>query len=221
MEVEASETRGTIGGGRLEFDAIARARKMLDSAENSARMEITLGPESGQCCGGRVTLELTRGRAPALPPQPQVLIFGAGHVGRALARIMGALPFEVALYDDRADQIALASGLPATLTPLPETFIQQARPASAYLIATHDHGLDFLLTRQVLSRGDAAYIGLIGSATKLARFRREARSAGIDPSPVTCPIGGGRARDKRPQIIALFTAAEIAAALPVPDPAMP
>lgn len=215
MVVTAQDTTGTIGGGRLEFDAIARAREMIALGEAQAVMEITLGPESGQCCGGRVQITLDRDAPTAAAIQPQVLIFGAGHVGRALARIMAPLPFEVTLIDSRADELARAEGATTRLTPIPEAEIRAARPRAAFVIMTHDHGLDFLLTSEALIRSDAAYIGLIGSATKRARFLREARAAGIDPSALTCPIGTAAPRDKRPEIIALFTAAEIAAALSV------
>ena len=105
--------------------------------------------------------------------------------------------------------------VPTLLTALPEAAIRAARPGAAFVIMTHDHGLDFLLTTEALRRGDAAYIGLIGSATKRARFLREARDAGIDTAKLTCPIGAGFSTDKRPEIIALFAAAEIAGVLTV------
>ncbi|TKW67390.1 MAG: xanthine dehydrogenase accessory protein XdhC [Paracoccus denitrificans] len=215
MMVSADDTTGTIGGGRLEYDAIARARAMLASGEDLAKMQITLGPVSGQCCGGRVELTFDRAAPSAAPARPQVLIFGAGHVGRALAQLLAQMPFDVTLLDGREDQLARAHGAPTLLTVLPEAAIRAARPGAAFVIMTHDHGLDFLLTTEALRRGDAAYVGLIGSATKRARFLREARDAGIDASRLTCPIGAGLSSDKRPEIIALFAAAEIARELTV------
>ncbi|WP_223252156.1 XdhC family protein [Paracoccus mutanolyticus] len=84
MMVSETTTIGTIGGGQLEYMAIDRARQMLARGELTARMNVPLGPEIGQCCGGRVELALTRSdRMPTHPDHPQVLIFGAGHVGRA------------------------------------------------------------------------------------------------------------------------------------------
>lgn len=215
MLVTADDTTGTIGGGRLEHDAIARARAMIALGEDTAVMQVTLGPDSGQCCGGRVELALDRAAPTAAPPGPQVLIFGAGHVGRALAQILTTQPFDVTLIDSREDELARALGAPTLLTALPEAAIRAARPGAAFVVMTHDHGLDFLLTSEALRRGDAAYIGLIGSATKRARFLREARDAGIDTAKLTCPIGAGFSTDKRPEIIALFAAAEIAGVLTV------
>lgn len=77
------------------------------------------------------------------------------------------------------------------------------------MILTHDHALDFLLAAEALRRMDAPYIGMIGSKTKLAQFRRFARAQGLDTDRLTCPIGAGWSRDKRPEIIAAFTAAEL------------
>lgn len=213
MLVTAQGVRGTIGGGHLEYMAIDRARQMLARCESSASMDVPLGPEIGQCCGGRVELTLTRtDAAPAPPDHPQVLIFGAGHVGRALARALALLPLRPILIDQRADELAQASG-ETRLTPLPEAEIRNAPPRSSHVIVTHDHALDFLLAAEALRRPDAPYIGMIGSRTKLAQFRRFAHAEGLATSRLTCPIGAGFSRDKRPEIIAAFTAAELIARL--------
>ncbi|MDO5631717.1 MAG: xanthine dehydrogenase accessory protein XdhC [Paracoccus sp. (in: a-proteobacteria)] len=210
MIVTTDATQGSIGGGALEYMAIDRARQMLGQGETRARMDVPLGPEIGQCCGGRLTLSLTAVDVmPPEPPRPEVLIFGAGHVGRALARALALLPLAPVLIDSRADELALAPGLPARLTPLPEAEIRAARPGSAVVIATHGHALDFLLAAEALARADLPYIGMIGSATKRAQFHRFARARGIDPAQLTCPIGAGGSPDKRPAVIAAMTAAEI------------
>jgi xanthine dehydrogenase accessory factor len=191
--------------------AIDRARQMLTRGEAEARMDIPLGPEIGQCCGGRVVLALDR-QAATPQDRPDVLIFGAGHVGRALAALMQHLPVNTLLLDSRVDELARATG-PTLLTPLPEAQIRAARPGTAVIILTHDHALDFLLAAEALARTDLSYVGMIGSATKRAQFSRFARDRGIDPAPLTCPIGAGFSRDKRPEIIAAFTAAELMACL--------
>lgn len=211
MFVSATGVTGTIGGGQLEYMAIDRARQMLDRGIEADRMEIPLGPAIGQCCGGHVSLELDR--KPATPLlRPDVLIFGAGHVGRALAQALLPLPVAPLLIDQRPQELALAT-TPSRLTPLPEAEIRAARPGSSVVIVTHDHALDFLLAAEALARRDLAYIGMIGSATKRAQFTRFARSRGIEPAALTCPIGAGFSCDKRPEVIAAFTAAELMARL--------
>ncbi|HIC65370.1 MAG: xanthine dehydrogenase accessory protein XdhC [Paracoccus sp. (in: a-proteobacteria)] len=213
MIVEPHRVTGTIGGGQLEYMAIDRARQMIARSEESARMEVPLGPEIGQCCGGRVTLCLDR-EPSALEDHPDALIFGAGHVGRALALALQPLPVNVTLIDQRAPELAQAApGIETRMSPLPEALIRAARPGSAVVILTHDHALDFLLAAEALSRDDLCYVGMIGSATKRARFSGFARKQGLDPAPLVCPIGAGLTRDKRPSVIAATTAAELIARL--------
>lgn len=215
MFVSIGATTGSIGGGQLEYMAIDRARQMLTKGEDRAEMNIPLGPEIGQCCGGRVVLQLDRAAATS-ENHPDVLIFGAGHVGRALARALQPLPLNTTLIDQRAEELALAAnGTTTCLTPLPEAEIRAARPGSAVVILTHDHALDFLLAAEALARDDLPYIGMIGSATKRAQFTRFARSRNIDPARLVCPIGAGYSHDKRPAIIAAFTAAELITRLTV------
>ncbi|SNT74406.1 xanthine dehydrogenase accessory protein XdhC [Paracoccus seriniphilus] len=213
MFVGPDSVTGTIGGGQLEYMAIDRARQMLAQDQASASIEIPLGPEIGQCCGGRVVLTLDR--KPATPRhEPRVLIFGAGHVGRALALALLPLPVQAELIDERPHELSrAAAGIRTRLTPLPEELLRTAPAGSAAAILTHDHALDFLLATEALARGDMVYVGMIGSATKRARFNRFARSKGIDPTPLTCPIGTGFSSDKRPEVIAAFTAAELMARL--------
>ena len=220
MFVMLDATQGTIGGGQLEYMAIDRARQMLARGETAAHMDIPLGPEIGQCCGGRVELTLTHvASLPAPSEHPQVLIFGAGHVGRALGRALALLPLRPILIDQRAPELAQASG-ETRLTPLPEAEIRAAPIGSSYIILTHDHALDFLLAIEALKRPDAPYIGMIGSATKRAQFHRFARAQGVAPDRLTCPIGAGGSGDKRPEIIAAFTAAELIDRLTQPTSSM-
>lgn len=220
MLASAAEQAGTIGGGALEWLALGVAREMLLSGEAARAVDQPLGPELGQCCGGRVRLRLTVADAAALarlapPPPPAVLIFGAGHVGAATARALSALPLALSVIDERAALLAPLAALAKTVaTALPEAEVAAAPPGAAFLVLTHDHGLDFLIAEAALARGDAAYVGMIGSATKRAVFAaRLAREAGVSAEALTCPVGAGGPRDKRPEIIAAATAAEISAAL--------
>lgn len=223
MLVSATGMLGTIGGGQLEYMAIDAARAMLRSGEVSRRLTIPLGPEIGQCCGGRVMLLLSKCDAQsaenlassvkvAKEKQPSVYIFGAGHVGRALAIALLPLPVNSLLIDSREDELALADpAIDQDLTPLPETHIRAAAPGSAFIMLTHDHALDFLLTREALARNDAAYVGMIGSKTKRATFARWLESEtgsrhGLEK--LTMPIGASKLKDKRPAVIAAMVAAE-------------
>jgi len=225
MHVSAGDRFGTIGGGQLEYLAIEAARELLAKGRETAHLDVPLGPEIGQCCGGRVAVEIAlmddhlrratlSAAAREVADRPAVLIHGAGHVGRALAAAMSALPFATTLIDSRPDELALGTKSVAhRLTPLPEACVREAPPGAAHVILTHDHALDFLLTCEALERGDARYVGLIGSATKRARFQRFAAERGVATSGLTCPIGAAGSGDKRPELIAAFAAAEIAAAL--------
>lgn len=227
MVVSADAMIGTIGGGQLEYMAIDAARAMLARGEDGMSLDIPLGPEIGQCCGGRTRLSVARLDASGWTAVrdlaeaerrvlPQVHVFGAGHVGRALAEALALLPVRVLLIDSRAEEVRLApAGIDVLLTPLPEAAVREAAAGSAFVILTHDHALDFLIAREALARGDAAYVGMIGSRTKLASFRRWLRDADGPPpdlAPLVCPIGAAGRPDKRPEVIAAFVVAEVLAA---------
>ncbi len=227
MLATAEDFAGTIGGGQLEYMAIDHARRMLRHGSASERLDVPLGPEIGQCCGGRVALALTAvdcGLATALrrrieteaAARPAALIFGAGHVGRALGAALALLPVRPILIDQRAEELGLApAGVETRLTALPEAEAACASPGSAFVILTHDHALDFLLADAALKRVDAAYVGMIGSASKRARLAAWRRRGGAPRSAalngLTCPIGGPSG-DKRPAAIAAMVAAEIVTA---------
>ena len=186
-------------------------------------MDVPLGPEIGQCCGGRVSLSFRFEDAAGLAAlqakverekasQPAVFIFGAGHTGRALAKALAALPLAVTLIDQRPETL---DGLPQSVcceaAAMPEASIETAPPSSGFVVMTHDHGLDFLITAAALAREDAAYVGMIGSATKKARFASYLRDLGrpSDIDRLTLPIGASALRDKRPEVIAALTASEL------------
>ena len=222
MLVLACSTHGTIGGGQLELHATQMARNMLSNGDNHLTLPLTLGPNMGQCCGGSVVLDMRLGLpadVAALEAQakeqsanrPVVMIFGAGHTGKALAVQLAALPLRTILVDDRPEELANASAeVEKLMLEDPALAILTAPQASAYVIMTHSHALDYRLTEAALRRGDAAYVGLIGSDTKRARFLASVRRSGhVNLAPFICPIGGGGVADKRPEIIAALTAAEL------------
>lgn len=222
----------TIGGGSLEFTAIEKARLLLAAGAREEQLSIPLGPEIGQCCGGHVRLRIERldrdGRElltervdREISSLPNVFVFGAGHVGYGLAEALALLPVHPVLIDSRAEALEAApDGIETCLTAIPESIIKSAPAGSAFVVLTHDHSLDFLITREALRRGDAAYVGMIGSKTKRATFRNwfrgEAGSA-ADLERLVCPIGAQGTADKRPEVIAGFVAAEIMAHLTCTD----
>lgn len=228
MVISAVEQIGTIGGGALEYMVVDRARQVLRSGEVSDQLDIPLGPEIGQCCGGRVDVALKRvtpelaaalvGRLEAeAAARPHVFVFGAGHVGRALARALLLLPLRVHVVDTRREELA---GLPEEVdtiaAAMPEAVVRTAPAGSSYVILTHDHALDFLIAAEALERRDAPYVGMVGSATKRARFRSWYQSEGYDPTALerlVLPIGGqafpAGLGDKRPEVIAALAAAEV------------
>jgi xanthine dehydrogenase accessory protein XdhC len=229
MLVTTERSFGTIGGGRLEWEGLAQARKLLASGAMQSRIELPLGPAVGQCCGGHVGLRLRRAGAAELAgleaaeaavhaAQPLVLLFGAGHVGRALATALAPLPLRLRWIDGRAGEFpaTAAAGVEVVVTDRPLTEIAQAATGSAALVLTHSHSLDFTLCSAVLERGDFAYLGLIGSRTKRAKFERGLRELGIPEERIAamaCPIGGAALRDKRPPVIAALAVAELLLAL--------
>jgi len=225
MLVAADCIFGTIGGGQLEFMAIDHARLALDNGAHADEMTIPLGPEIGQCCGGRVALgfkHVDRGVAMRLiekvdleiAQRPHVYIFGAGHVGDALAMALSLVPLRTILVDTREDELAATQvpSIETCLTAMPEAVVRDAPAGSAFVVLTHDHALDFLITAEALARNDASYVGMIGSKTKRATFRnwltREVGRPDIFERLV-CPVGGTAVKDKRPTVIAALAAAEI------------
>jgi xanthine dehydrogenase accessory factor len=262
---------GTIGGGRLEWDALALARAALGEGRGPAALvERVLGLDLGQCCGGRVRLlvetfdgrdsealatlgsaeaeggeveawwddgrvvrSLPQPRAEALchprarsadpriawterlgEPRTDLLLFGAGHVGRALVLALAPLPFSVRWVDSRPD--AFPPHVPANATPVrtddPVAEIAAARAGTFVLVMTHAHPLDLALAGAALGRLDLPFVGLIGSATKRARFVRRFRQLGIPEArlaALACPIGLPGISGKEPAIIAAATAAQM------------
>jgi xanthine dehydrogenase accessory factor len=229
MLVTPDSVLGTIGGGRLEWDAIDAARAMLSAGESRRELLVHLGPSIGQCCGGRVALTLEtlsderieamlRDEAQQAGARPHVLIYGAGHVGRALALALAPLPFHVTLADSRDAELqrTQAAGVTLLRTDLPMALAQTAPDDAAHVVMTHSHALDSLIAAAVMERGRFRYLGIIGSRTKRNSFRRAFRELGLPAESiarVVCPIGRSDVKDKRPEIIAALAAAEIVEAL--------
>ncbi len=255
---------GSIGGGRLEYQAMTRAVDLLQKGTDSEIRRQPLGPALGQCCGGSVTLvteiwdrslcqrasaaggvfarriegprempdrvarrvAATSGRTPRpvaelidgwlLEPTHRhrmpVLIYGAGHVGASLARILVPFPhLHVVVADMRSRPVCrLPANVHRSLGMKPQNVMSSSSTDSAHFIVTHEHELDLELCHLVLGRS-FSYAGLIGSATKWARFRKRLRSLGHPENEIDrieCPIGDTRL-GKHPQAIAVGAAAQL------------
>ncbi|OYU49664.1 MAG: xanthine dehydrogenase accessory protein XdhC [Rhizobiales bacterium PAR1] len=253
---------GTIGGGALEWQALAFAQSLLAEAPDGKGVfrSFSLGPDLGQCCGGRVQVLFealsvadrtwvtplaiaetlgpfaTRGHrdarsifprevAEARPslaltfagdttlierhgePRTPLLLFGAGHVGRALVLALAPLPFAVRWIDTRPD--AFPGVQPANVMPIlardPLAELATALPGTLLLAMTHSHALDFDLIAAGLANPAVTLVGVIGSATKRARFASRLSALGLSPNTIDrmiCPIGLPALRDKAPAVIA-------------------
>ncbi|GAB3567871.1 xanthine dehydrogenase accessory protein XdhC [Spelaeicoccus albus] len=226
MIVSSGSVSGTVGGGNLEATTIARARSMIaGGAVEPAMMVIPLNDKvrteyGRQCCGGEVTIMLEPVRVP-----PTIAIFGVGHVGIELARILSRHEIDLFLVDSREDmltgeRLAPIMDGPATIevrnAPVPESVLAEL-PASAHVvIMTHDHAEDIAVCDAALRRPDLASIGLIGSSAKWARFQVQLRAEGHgddDLARITTPIGRRDIAGKDPAAIAVGVAAELLAAL--------
>ena len=222
---------GTIGGGHLEMVALQQARQMLDrhlAGEPTPVQELrqALGPSLGQCCGGVVQLRLEcvgLQDAPALrtrlaPPLQPVALFGGGHVGHSLARVLGMLPFSLHWVDSREGVFDLQAA-PDALCEHSEPVhaaVPSLAPGSFVVIMSFSHAEDLDVVAACLQRqrqqGDLPFIGLIGSRTKWATFRHRLEARGFSQAEldhVTCPIGVPGIGGKQPQVIAVSVAAQL------------
>jgi xanthine dehydrogenase accessory factor len=204
---------GTIGGGHLEHTAIQQARQMLAQGIAAQHLEeYPLGAKLGQCCGGRVSVLYECFAATALP----IALFGAGHVARALVTVLAQLPVRITWIDSREQEFP--ADIPANVNKIvadePEKEVLNLVAGSYVLAMTHLHPLDYSIAENVLKRGDAVYLGVIGSTTKARRFRLRLEHRGFSKNlidSVHCPIGTKQVPGKQPMEIAVSIAADIIA----------
>jgi xanthine dehydrogenase accessory factor len=213
MWVDAASTRGTIGGGNLEYSAIQIAREMLFSGETRRERRFALGDSLGQCCGGSVTLVFERIKeAEEIDEDPRfhVVLFGAGHVGTEVARILGRLPCTVTWADSRPGVFpAEVDG--NTRVKIEEDarwVVDDAPPGAFYLVMTHSHALDLEIVEHVLRRSDAGFLGLIGSETKAGKFRLRLQRKNLPVERLVCPVGSFKA-GKHPAEVAVSAVAQL------------
>ena len=241
MLVAADEVLGTIGGGHLELLAIELARKALAQGTITPQEQhYALGPALGQCCGGAVSLRFVPlamddpAAWPAAAPRFQLQLYGAGHVGRAIVKLLEGIACRVWWIDQREAQFPVAPLQPlhgplytSLHTPAAhiervcvepvEAEVQAAPPGAFYLVLTHSHDLDMAIVEAIFKRGDFGYVGLIGSNTKAARFRHRFEARGIDAALIqrlVCPIGLPGISGKEPEVIAVSVVAQLLSLAP-------
>ena len=226
MVVFAQGECGTIGGGHLEFQAIAHAHQWLAGQTRDATLRQVLGPSLGQCCGGVVELafeavtaaDLLRLRAQLMPPRTPLALFGGGHVGKALVNTLAPLPLAVRWIDSR-DEIC-PSDVPDVVECEHSNPVQAAvadlLPGSRVLIMSFSHAEDLDIVIACLKRqrdkADLPFVGLIGSKTKWATFRHRLEDRGFtaqEIAHITCPIGVPGIAGKEPEVIAVAVAAQL------------
>jgi xanthine dehydrogenase accessory factor len=281
MLVECDRILGTIGGGQLEWSAIATARALLTQSSSAVEVQkLTLGPQLSQCCGGAVELWLERYSAADIPllslaaeattrgptllvtslatgsisrhivrkhgsirsgaraelvrednvtilrerldeAQPHVWLYGAGHVGQALARILATLPLQLTWIDSRPELLPsdISESVHTLLAEDPVSTVAAAPIDARFLVMTHSHPLDYALCKAVLERNDHSWIGVIGSKSKSVRFRSRLLRDGLSRERMdrlTCPIGIDGIDSKLPAAIAISVAAQLLQALASP-----
>jgi len=236
MAVFAHSTVGTIGGGRLEQDAIAHARRLREEPTSAREQSYALGPSLGQCCGGHVALSFEPVSAADIPALRQRLqaghrplaLFGGGHVGHALVQVFANLPLDVHWIDSR--DAPFPDELPSNVRCEHSQPVHHAVAGlvsqSCVLIMSFSHAEDLDIVAACLARqrarADLPFVGLIGSKTKWATFRQRLEARGFmaqELAHISCPIGLPGLRDKRPEVIAVSVAAQIMG-LPSPLPSL-
>lgn len=220
MVVTAESQADTIGGGTIERLAIETARRLLAEGATEPLLEKqTLGIEQDQCCGGTATLLFE----PLLAPILCLALFGAGHVGRALVRLLDGTDAHILWFDERPEMLdqPLPGCARLRIVADPATEVVNL-PAGAHVrVMTHSHKRDFEIIDALLARDDLASIGLIGSKTKWANFSSRLRKMGVPDEiidSVICPIGFPGIGGKRPAEIAISVAAELLSMRSSADP---
>ena len=226
MVVFAQGEQGTIGGGHLEYQALAHARLLLAGQTDVTTLRHVLGPSLGQCCGGAVELQfepvgaadVARLKAQLTPERTPLALFGGGHVGKALVKTLAPLPFAVRWVDSR-DEIFPADvpeGVECEHSNPVQAAVGDLQPGSRVLIMSFSHAEDPDVVIACLKRqreqGDLPFVGLIGSQTKWATFCHRLEDRGFSAeeiAQITCPIGVPGINGKEPEVIAVAVAAQL------------
>ena len=234
MAVFADQVIGTIGGGQLEFQAIAEAQRRLRLAGFACAdppvapnpVRYALGPNLGQCCGGEMVLayqpisavDRAALGARLKPARQPLALFGGGHVGKALINLLGTLPFQVTWIDSRDEifPVSVPDNVQCEHSDPVQAAVTALESGSAVLIMSFSHAEDLDVVAACLirhrQRADLPFVGLIGSQTKWATFSHRLAARGFTPAElahVTCPIGVAGIASKLPEAIAVSVAAQL------------
>lgn len=211
MLVTAQESWDTLGGGQLEWQAMATARELLQQrCAGQQVVHYPLAAELGQCCGGHVTLLYEC----FFQVRQALWLFGAGHVGQALMPVLAQLPLQCHWVDSREAQIPMTinATVKSYCLDKPEILFEQIQPLDIILIMTHSHDQDFTLCAQALACDHQGFIGLIGSRSKAGRFRLRLQRQGFSADRIArieSPVGLSQVPGKRPMEVAIAIAARI------------
>ena len=234
MVVGADHTWGSVGGGNLEESAVHRARELITTGAVEPETQLSRLNEHArnqhgrQCCGGEVTLLLE-----PLPARPTIAVFGMGHVGYELARILSRLEISLHVVDSRADQLdqlrlaEVTDGIADVAVHhalLGEQILERLPRGAHVLIMTHDHAEDFALCDAALRLPTLGSVGLIGSSAKWSGFRRRLLAEGHQPAVIdriTSPIGLPMITGKEPAVIAISVAGQLVQLLSQQAPPRP
>jgi len=198
----ADGATGTLGDARLDNAATVAAHELLEAGAATLR-RIGYAQDSSVLFFD-----------PIRAADFNIVLFGAGHVGRALVRALTGAPCRITWVDERADEFPaeLPAHVRVVVTDAPDEEIDAAAPGSFFLVLTHSHALDQQLSERILGRNDFAYFGLIGSLTKRRLFERRMAQRGVPKerfARMTCPIGVRGITGKEPAVIALAVAAQL------------
>ena len=213
MIVTPQGYHGSIGGGTLEWHAMAEAQALLGKPATYKSIRKHLGPDLGQCCGGRVDLRIESFDQSSLRVLSEksstykdefrhIHLWGAGHVGRALVMALAPLPFEISWWDARPNAFPAATPQNVTCRVGAPSEMQNN---AFVLVMSHSHALDFEIVDNALRNPTFEFVGLIGSQTKRARFLKRLHEAGHDENNLArlaCPIGATTVKSKLPAAIA-------------------
>ncbi|MGC5616664.1 xanthine dehydrogenase accessory protein XdhC [Georgenia sp. Z1491] len=221
MVVGVDGTWGSVGGGNLEASVVERGREVIvEGLTAPEQMSFGLNEHADnahgtQCCGGDVTVLLE-----PFVARPSIAVFGLGHVGLELGRILARLPVSLHLVDSRAEMVdaeRLADVVGSATVhrhhaPAPEVVLRGLPAGSHVMIMSHDHSEDLFLCDAAITRGDLGSVGLIGSRAKWLRFRKRLGEAGHDAAAIESihsPIGSPGISGKTPEVIAISVAASL------------